>query len=107
MAEKRLQQLQQFLERSPEDPFLLYALAIEYVGLKQDAAAEPLFLKLLNEKPEYLASYYHFGKLLERQERTEEALAIFAAGAELAQRLGDSKTLRELREAHFNLTLDT
>lgn len=106
MAEKRLQQLQRFLEQSPKDPFLLFALAIEYVGLNQDGAAETLFRKLLTENPEYLASYYHYGKLLERQERTEEALAIFVAGVELAQRQGDVKTMRELRDAHFNLTLE-
>lgn len=106
MAEKRLQQLQRFLEQSPEDPFLLYALAIEYVGLNQDGAAETLFRKLLTENPDYLASYYHYGRLLERLERVDEALAMFAAGVELAQRQGDEKTLRELRDAHFNLTLE-
>ena len=107
MAEKRVRQLLQFLEQSPQDPFLIYALALEYVGQNQNAEAERLFRQLLAQAPDYLAVYYHYGKLLEGLERAEEAMALFRTGADLASKQGDAKTVRELKDALLNLELES
>ena len=54
---ERIEQIKTFLKDTPNDPFLSYALATEYVSLGQDTSALKLFLMLVNEQPEYYATY--------------------------------------------------
>ena len=43
---ERIEQIKTFLKDTPNDPFLSYALATEYVSLGQDTSALKLFLML-------------------------------------------------------------
>lgn len=94
----RLQQLQQFFSEDPHDPFNLYALAIEYQKTDVEKSME-LFSQLAAEHPKYIATYYHFGKLLQEIGKLKEAQAIFETGIRFAQELNEAKALRELRSA--------
>ncbi|MCS7086489.1 MAG: tetratricopeptide repeat protein, partial [Bacteroidia bacterium] len=62
----RLETLLGYLAASPSDPFLIYAVAHEHVQNGDDDAARPYFERLLREHPDYLATYYHYGKWHER-----------------------------------------
>ncbi len=94
----RLQQLQRFLLDDPNDPFNLYALALEYQ--KSDVQkSKALFQKLIAEHPKYIATYYHFGKLLQEMNALKDAQNVFENGIQYAQELNELKALRELRAA--------
>jgi tetratricopeptide (TPR) repeat protein len=102
----RIEQLLVFLKDSPEDAFLNYALATEYVGLGDDDKAELIFRTLLDKHPDYIATYYHLGKLLERKAEKEEAILIYEKGIEKAKKSSERHSLSELQSALLELQYD-
>lgn len=103
---KRLQTLLQFLEESPDDAFLRFALAKEYEGLHQDDDAMAAYLQLRAQHPDYVGLYYHLGKLHERRQALKEAIDAYTEGMAVATRLGDRHALSELAAARLNLDED-
>ncbi len=95
----RLEQLQQFYEEDPADPFTRFALAREH--LKQGRAEEALahFEGLVQEHPNYTGVYYHLGKLYERLGRRKDAVATYEQGVERARSEHAQKDLSELQDA--------
>lgn len=100
----RIAKLKEFLLASPEDSFLQHALALEHIKLGNDEAARELFERILNREPDYIGSYYHLAKLLERNENTEEAIRIYEKGMAEAKKAGDNHAFGELRGAYEELT---
>lgn len=103
MSSSRITQLEGFLQASPADPFLHHALALEHVKDGDEPAAELHFRRNLDTAPEYVATYYHLGKLLERAGRTEEAIAMYERGMAVAKAAGDGHTYNELQGAYEEL----
>ena len=99
MNSERIEQLQTFLRETPDDPFLLYALALEYRNEKPEEARS-LFDKLLQEHPGYLATYYHAAELFQERGEREKAEKIYRKGIQLAQQEKASLPLRELQNAY-------
>lgn len=99
----RLQLLRNMLAQQPEDSFLNHALALEEIKLGREEAARQLFEALLNRDPDYVGSYYHLGKLLERKGDESKAIEVYERGMETAKKLGDTHALSELRAAYDNL----
>lgn len=105
MPSDRIILLEQFHQEDPDDPFNLYALALEY--LKFDPAkAVTLFARLLKEHEGYLPAYYHAARLFQETGEREKAIAVYESGMALAKKLNDSKTLRELKSAYDELMFD-
>jgi Tfp pilus assembly protein PilF len=100
----RLEKLKVFLQENPADNFVRHAMALEYIKLGDDARAQELFESILEKEPGYVGSYYHLAKLLERHEKTDEAVRVYEKGMEEAQKAGDQLSLRELRAAWEELT---
>lgn len=100
----RISKLKEFLAASPEDSFLQHALALEYIKLGDDEKAKNLFEELLKREPGYIGSYYHLAKLLERNDKTEEAIRIYEIGMTESKKAGDNHALGELRGAYEELT---
>ena len=96
----RLEQLQEFLKDDINDSILKYALALEYVKVKENDTARDCFLKLIKEDKNYVASYYQLGKLYESLNEVEKAMGIYKNGIEIAQKIENKKTLLELQEAY-------
>jgi Tfp pilus assembly protein PilF len=101
---ERIDKIIQMLNETPADSFLQHALALEYIKLGDDAKAQLLFEEILNRQPNYIGSYYHLAKLLERNDKTEEAIGWYEKGMEEAKQAGDNHTLGELRGAYEELT---
>ena len=101
----RLKYLLQLHLEQPNDPFLLYGIALEY---KKNDSSETgtCFDKLLTVFPEYLASYYQAAEYFGEKGYYEKALAIYDKGIELAASLNETKTLAELKNAKQNLEID-
>ena len=100
MNPNRLVQLQTFLQQSPNDPFLQYAMALEYLKVGDEGQALQLFTHLRSAHPFYVGTYYHLGKLYEQLTRFDEALSTYKAGMDVAKQMGDSHSHRELQNAH-------
>lgn len=95
----RLEQLLVMLNEDPKDPFLRYAVAVEYASAGNAAEAITRIESLIADQPDYLGAFYKLGQLYEQTGDYEKALAIYRRGATLAQKLGNRKTLSELNEA--------
>jgi Tfp pilus assembly protein PilF len=100
----RVEKLKEFLQKSPQDSFLRHALALEYVKLGDDKSARNEFESLLSNEPGYVGSYYHLGKLLEKNGAIEEAIQTYQTGMEQAKGAGDLHAYGELRGAYEELT---
>lgn len=105
MSEQRIASLQQMLQETPNDPFLLYALALEHRSNNPQQSLL-LFRQLLEQHAHYLPTYYHAAALHAELGELQEAKSIYQQGIALAQEQQDAHTLRELRNAYQNLLLD-
>lgn len=99
MQNNRLNQLLIMLEKSPADPFLIYATGFEYQQAGNADEAFAYYNRLLTDFPKYLPTYYQTGMLLFETGKFDEALEVLNKGISLAMELKEMKTLRELREA--------
>lgn len=101
MHAERIAQLKKYLLSDPNDPFLVYALATEYVNAEPQTALY-YFQKLLKEHPGYVPTYYHAAALYAGLNRQEEAEQTYLEGIKAAQKAGDAHALRELQGAYTN-----
>ena len=102
----RLDQLKAFLKDSPNDPFVHYAIAQEYRKIEDLQMAHSKYLELVDNYPNYVATYYHLGKLQIELAKKEEAMATFDKGIEIAKELKDQHSLAELQSARLELLYD-
>ncbi|MDA0783226.1 MAG: tetratricopeptide repeat protein [Bacteroidetes bacterium] len=99
----RIDQIRQFLQDSPNDSFLRYALAQELQKQGDVEAAKEAYLWLTENQPSYVATYYHLGKLLIALGEKEAALAWFNLGIEHAKAAKELHALSELQSAKLEL----
>lgn len=99
----RIAKIKEFLVANPADNFLRHALALEYLKLGEDAAARELFEAILTESPDYVGSYYHLAKLLEKLEERELAIQWYEKGMAAAKQAGDNHAYSELQAAYEDL----
>lgn len=103
MMPNRLEQLQEFLKENPDDSFLIYAIASEYLKIEDFDNALNHFENLISNFPDYLATYYQLGMLYQLLGRLDEAQQTFLKGMDLATRKRDLHTLGELKSAYNRL----
>lgn len=100
MQESRLEKLLEFIKNEPNDEFLQYALATEYLRLGQRDNALSFYERLVTNHPNYVGTYYHLGKLYEVLDRKEDAIAIYETGMKVARNARDNHAFAELQAAH-------
>ncbi len=101
--DERLAAFRKFLERSPDDPFARYSLAMGHrsAGRSEEAVAE--FEELARRRPDYVATYLMWGQTLEAMGRFEDAARVYDRGGEAARTAGNGHALSELGEARDGL----
>jgi tetratricopeptide (TPR) repeat protein len=99
----RIAKLKEYLQSSPADNFLQHALALEYIKEGNDTEARTLFESILQRDGQYVGSYYHLAKLLERISETELAIEWYEKGMIAAKQAGDNHSYNELQMAHEDL----
>ena len=95
----RLATLRDMERAQPADPFLKYALAMEYVSQGNTAQSRLYFERLVSDHPDYVATYYQYAKLEEEAGNSAAAISLYNKGIEKAKAAGDAKTARELQVA--------
>lgn len=94
----RINLLTQFVEDEPDNPFNIYALAMEYRADKPEEA-RLFFDQLLTKHPDYLPTYYQAAALYAELDERSNVMDLYAKGIQLAQTQGNQKTLVELQRA--------
>ena len=102
-GEQRLEAFRKFVERSPDDPFARYSLAMGHRGAGQLEEALRVFEELALRIPGYVPAYLMWGQTLEMRERGAEALRVYDRGIEVAIEAGNDHALSELRQARAAL----
>ena len=100
MQNTRLSKLLEFLANDSNDPFVLYALATEYNAINDKKNAFEYYLKLVADHPNYVGTYYHLGKLYEKENEKEKAIAIYQQGMIQARAKRDMHAFSELQGAY-------
>ena len=104
MQSNRLEKLLEFLQNEPEDEFLLYALATEYLRLNETDKALQYYENLVNNHPDYVGTYYHLGKLYEALNHKTDAISTYEKGKEVAKRKRDNHAFSELQAVYREAT---
>lgn len=99
MPDDRLTALLDFHRADPADPFVRYALAQEYLKRGDGEEALRAFEALVADRPDYVGTYYHLGKLYETLGRSDDAVRTYRAGIEAAGQTADLHARAELQSA--------
>lgn len=96
----KIEQLLQFHKETPDDPFLIYALANAHQKYKKYPKAVEFYELLLNNHPNYGGTYLHYAKLQTEMNNYHKADEVYQKGIDVLRKLGDTKNLNELLEAY-------
>jgi Tfp pilus assembly protein PilF len=99
----RIEKISAFLKQQPNDNFLRHALALEYIKIGEDIKARDLFIQILTETPDYIGSYYHLAKCLEKLQDRSAAIEWYEKGMAAAKLAKDDHSYRELQGAYEDL----
>lgn len=99
----RIDKIKAFLAESPKDSFLTFALAKEYEKLEDQKQALEQYLKIVENDPNYVGTYYHLGKLYEQMKEYATAFQTYKDGMKIARAAGDQHSFSELAGAKLNL----
>ena len=99
MENALLKNLLSFYEEDPDDPFNVYALALEY-SKSDTVKATGFFDVLLTEHPLYLPTYYHAAAFFTMLENFGKAEEIYVKGIALALNQNNTRTHQELLRAY-------
>jgi tetratricopeptide (TPR) repeat protein len=97
MEISRLDKLLEFIKNEPNDEFLKYALATEYLRLNQVDKALEYYEDLTANHPQYVGTYYHLGKLYEALNRKDDAIKTYEKGMEITKAKRDNHAFSELQ----------
>ena len=98
-SSSRRQKLEAFLAAHPANSFGRYGLAMECVREGDSDGALEHFRLLLESHPDYVVGYFHYGQLLAKLGREEQARAVLEAGIVAAENRGDAHAVSEMRGA--------
>ena len=93
----RLAQLQQMLVDEPFDPFLHYALGMEYVKLGESDQALAQFATMNKQFPDHVPAWHQRGRILADRNESEAAREVLQQGMAAAQRTGESHAASEMQ----------
>lgn len=92
----RKEQIEAMLRDDPDDPFLRYGLAMEYVSLGDDAEGVRQFGTLRKTHPDYVPAFLQEAQALMRLGRFAEAASILQAGIQVARAKGETHAAEEM-----------
>ncbi|MEO6133359.1 MAG: tetratricopeptide repeat protein [Saprospiraceae bacterium] len=93
----RIKELEILLDESPDDPFIIYALAREHEKLSSTLQAILMYEYLVNSHPAYIATYYHYAKLLYEAGNRNQGLALLKQGIENGVKEKDMHAVGEMK----------
>jgi len=95
----RLKQLEALAANDPDDPFIQYAIALEYVSNGRLEEAAETLEHLIVKAPNYSAGYHQAGRVYEQLDRLDDARRCYEKGVVVAEQEGDGKDRDEMQGA--------
>ncbi|MEQ8241738.1 MAG: tetratricopeptide repeat protein [Cyclobacteriaceae bacterium] len=102
---ERIEQLEQYLLAEPNDPFIKYALAMEYMDEDIQKTLD-YFENLLNNHEKYVATYFHAASLYASVGDIDKAEETYKKGIIVASELKEMHALKELKAAFLNFQIE-
>jgi predicted Zn-dependent protease len=96
-GKSRKEQIQELLADDPNDPFLRYGLAMEYVSEGNDSEAVRVFQEMFQATPDYVPAYQQAGQALVRLGRAAEAASALRQGITIARGQGNLHAAEEMQ----------
>ena len=96
---ERMQTLRQMLEKTPDDAFLLYAIALEHKKLSEFPQALDYLKRVLEKDPAYAVAYHQAGLVHELAGDLEAARKSYRDGMAAAEHKGDLHAREEMHAA--------
>ena len=87
------------LERTPNDPFLLYGVALEFKKANEPVQALNYLAKTIAADPGYCYAYFQRGQVHELLGEMASAKSSYLEGIEVAAKKGDAHARSELEGA--------
>src|SRR5688500_17641487 len=101
----RLEKLLKFYNEDPDDPFTIYAIALEYLSTNKEEARKH-FEILLQIHEDYIGTYYHAAQLYIDLGFNDKAKETFEKGIALSEKRNNQHALRELKSAYQNFLFE-
>jgi tetratricopeptide (TPR) repeat protein len=102
----KLEQLKRLQAETPNDTFLLFAIAKEYANRGLWSESATYFDQLAAVDPDYVGMYLHWGRVWQSLDDLPQAQHIYNRGLDVANRIGDFHAKAELMAALQELMLD-
>ena len=95
----RADQIRKMLEKTPDDAFLLYGLALEHKKAGDTADALAMLERTTASDPNFAYAHFQRGQIFESLGKIDDARSAYRAGVEAATRGGDQKGMGEIQGA--------
>ena len=95
---ERLNSLFELYKKDPNDSFVAYGIALEYISVKNYDEAERFLTDIVFNDPDYVPAYMQLAQVKENLNMIEEARDTYKKGIEVAKKNSDLRTAREMEE---------
>jgi tetratricopeptide (TPR) repeat protein len=92
----RIEQFELTLEQKKDDPFIWYALGVEYKNEQNFDKSQHYFEQCMKRFPEYVPTYLQYGMLLADSDMYENAKAVLDVGIQKAKKAGNAHAASEM-----------
>ena len=92
----RLQSLFELYKKDPNDSFVAYGIALEYISTENYDEAERYLSEIIAKDPDYLPAYMQLAQVKEKLNKIEEAKDTYKKGIEVAKKNGELHTASEM-----------
>jgi Tfp pilus assembly protein PilF len=93
---ERLKSLFELYNKDPNDSFVTYGIALEYISQEKFGEAEKFLLDIVSKDPDYLPAYMQLAHVKENLNKIEDAKDIYKKGIEVAKKNSDLRTASEM-----------
>lgn len=94
----RREQLEEMLKSDPDDVFLRYALAMDFISSGEHAEGIAKLDAVLDRDPNYVPAYFQQAQALHQTGRLDDARDALTRGITVARQVGDAHAEREMTE---------
>ena len=95
----RLEQLESLAGKNPDDNFIQYAIALEYVSTGRFREATDILEASMKRDPTYVPAFHQAARTYEQMDELDDARRCFELGIACAIEQGDAHARGEMEES--------
>ena len=92
----RLKSLLELYDKDPNDSFISYGIALEYISREDYQKAEKYLSSLLKSDPDYVPAYMQLAQIKEKLSCFDEAAVLYKKGIKAARDQGETHAANEM-----------